>query len=68
MSRIHQLDFKNLGAEVVEKVKALGLETGAPFSRLLIKEAEKLIEQSYKNDGRYASEVDVKAHSWQKIK
>lgn len=66
VSRIHQLDFKNLGAEVVEKVKALGLETGAPFSRLLIKEAEKLIEQSYKNDGRYASEVDVKAHSWQK--
>jgi outer membrane protein insertion porin family len=66
VSRIHQLDFKNLGAEVVEKVKALGLETGAPFSRLLIKEAEKLIEQSYKNDGRYASEVEVKAHSWQK--
>ena len=59
ITRIGKIDDKNLNPAIKKKFKAMGFEQGKPLSRIMIRSVEKMVANTFKDEGRYATDVNV---------
>ncbi|MDA9832120.1 outer membrane protein assembly factor BamA [Gammaproteobacteria bacterium] len=59
VTKIGEVQTKHLTPSMRKRLKSMGVEKGKPLARYLIRSAEKTIANDFKDEGRYATDVNI---------